>query len=346
MQWKKLKILGSGSFGTVHLASPVESSFLLSPSVVAVKSADLDLSSTLQKERMFLGELRGEPNIIHCYGEDISIEGDQEVYNLLLEYAPGGTLDDLINKNKGTIPESHVACYTYMILKGIHAIHESETIHCDLKPENILIFPNGNNNGIHKIKIADFGLAKKQWESELLVWGKMGYNNGCTPMYASPESVTCSLRVTASDIWSLGCIVVKMITGEPIWSCSTRGELLSKIVCGKPKIPENLSEEGKDFLMRCFERTVHKRWTAEELLDHPFIIKNLKLLEDGTHPSSDCDSQRNPFGFGDWISTRDLFSTSSLGESDNLVKESSEESQHSYCTSESELIDMLYNLKA
>lgn len=308
MKWKKEKILGAGTFGSVYLATPMEDT-TSSATLAAVKSAEIGLSSTLQKERMFLGELQGEPNIVRCFGEDTSIEGDQEVYNLLLEYAPGGSLHDLIKNNKGNIPESHVACYTSMILKGLCAIHENETIHRDLKPSNILVFPNAD--GTQQLKIADFGLAKKVWEAELPEWGRMGFNNGCTLMYASPESVTCGLVETASDIWSLGCIVVEMVTGEPIWSCS-RSELLHKLVFERPKIPENLSDEGKDFLTRCFERSLSKRWTAEELLDHPFIIKNLKFL-DGSRPQVFSDqSQMTPFGIGDSISTRDLFSTSSL----------------------------------
>ncbi|XP_071933996.1 mitogen-activated protein kinase kinase kinase 20-like [Coffea arabica] len=311
LQWKKGKILGAGSYGRVYLASPADFSSP-SPPLAAVKSADINLSETLQKERMFLYELRGEPNIIHCFGNDISTEKDERVYNLLLEYAPGGSLHDLIKKNKGTIPESHVACYTYMILKGLYAMLECEIIHCDLKPGNILVFPNADdNNGIHQLKIADFGLAKKEWDTELHEWGRMGYNNRCTPIYASPESLACGCKA-AGDIWSLGCIVVEMITGEPVWSCRTIGELVSKILYEKPKIPENLCEEGKDFLARCFEATVPKRWTAEELLDHPFIVKNLKFLDDGSRLSSGQCYQMNPFGFVDSVSTLDLFSTSSL----------------------------------
>nr|XP_027109580.1 mitogen-activated protein kinase kinase kinase 17-like [Coffea arabica] len=355
LQWKKGKILGAGSYGRVYLASPADFSSP-SPPLAAVKSADINLSETLQKERMFLYELRGEPNIIHCFGNDISTEKDERVYNLLLEYAPGGSLHDLIKKNKGTIPESHVACYTYMILKGLYAMLECEIIHCDLKPGNILVFPNADdNNGIHQLKIADFGLAKKEWDTELHEWGRMGYNNRCTPIYASPESLACGCKAAVpsnvstatfkldigildhvdeeadapdtildvelsdaitdsndSDIWSLGCIVVEMITGEPVWSCRTIGELVSKILYEKPKIPENLCEEGKDFLARCFEATVPKRWTAEELLDHPFIVKNLKFLDDGSRLSSGQCYQMNPFGFVDSVSTLDLFSTSSL----------------------------------
>ncbi|XP_071933282.1 mitogen-activated protein kinase kinase kinase 20-like [Coffea arabica] len=141
--WKKLKILLAGSYGKVYLTAPVESSTL--SALAAVKSADACHSSALLEEGLYLSELRGHPNIIQCFGHDISTENGEDVYNLLLEYAAGGSLHDLINKNKGTIPESLVACYTFITLKGLSAIQEVHIVHRDIKPGNILVYPSGDH---------------------------------------------------------------------------------------------------------------------------------------------------------------------------------------------------------
>nr|GMD39446.1 mitogen-activated protein kinase kinase kinase NPK1-like [Ipomoea batatas] len=84
--WEKQRFLGSRSYGQVHLA-------VLKPAgemKMAVKSAAIQCSCSLERERVFLDALRDYPFIVRCFGEDVSMEHGQHVYNLLLEYAPGG----------------------------------------------------------------------------------------------------------------------------------------------------------------------------------------------------------------------------------------------------------------
>ncbi|XP_022897413.1 mitogen-activated protein kinase kinase kinase 5-like [Olea europaea var. sylvestris] len=103
--WRKEYIVGSGTYGTVYLASKLDSRLSLSPpsiSVAAVKSDSVYWSS-LKKEGEILHELRGCPEIVQCFGADISFENNRDVFNLLLEYAAGGSLVDLIKNNGGKI---------------------------------------------------------------------------------------------------------------------------------------------------------------------------------------------------------------------------------------------------
>ncbi|KAF2309352.1 hypothetical protein GH714_001699 [Hevea brasiliensis] len=136
------------------------------------------------------------------------------IYNLLLEYAPGGSLADLINKYGGKIPECDVRRYTRMILKGLSSIHNNGYVHCDLKPANILVFPSDQQD--FQLKIADFGLAKEPDEDNSRKFFYQ-YTFRGTPLYMSPESVKHAEISPALDIWSLGCIVIEMITGKPPW---------------------------------------------------------------------------------------------------------------------------------
>nr|GMD87465.1 mitogen-activated protein kinase kinase kinase 2-like [Ipomoea batatas] len=125
---------------------------------MAVKSAAIQCSCSLERERVFLDALRDCPFIVRCFGEDVSMEHGQHVYNLLLEYTPGGTLHQLI-RTTGGIREDLARLYTYQLLKGIHYMHTRGIIHCDLKPENVLVFP-GKFHGWKRLKLCDFGLAK------------------------------------------------------------------------------------------------------------------------------------------------------------------------------------------
>lgn len=120
----------------------------LSVSTVAVKSATTRHSTSLKNEGKILFELRGCPEIVQCFGDDTSYENNREVYNLLLDYAPIGSLADLIEKYSGNMPESVVACYCYILLKGLSHVQEKGFVHCNIKPTNILSFPGEDGSGI------------------------------------------------------------------------------------------------------------------------------------------------------------------------------------------------------
>ncbi|KAJ4720286.1 putative Mitogen-activated protein kinase kinase kinase [Melia azedarach] len=275
VSWFRGPILGKGSFGSVFMATLKKPKFntTLFPPVMAVKSAMVSSSASLQREKEILDDLRGCPFVLECFGEETTTRANGEmVYNLLIEYASGGTLGDIIDESKGCgLPEIAVRHYTRCILEGISHIHECGYVHCDLKPDNILLLPT--EGGKFVVKIADLGLAKRSRQS------KKQRVDCCmrgTPLYLAPETVVEHLQESPSDIWALGCVVLEMLTGRQAWdlnpNCSTQ-QLYVKIGSEKsiPEIPAWISEEGKDFLRKCFVRKPMFRFTAEMLLDNPFV---------------------------------------------------------------------------
>ncbi|GAU46052.1 hypothetical protein TSUD_191230 [Trifolium subterraneum] len=114
----------------------------------------------------------------------------------------------------------------------------------------------------------------------------------------SPELVNGGENESPADIWALGCAVVEMVTGKPAWNLekdSNIWSLLRRIGAGEesPVIPEELSKEGKDFAEKCFVIDPRKRWTAEMLLNHPFVEEVKSVNE---------SSPRTHFDFNDWVS--------------------------------------------
>ncbi|XP_070046363.1 mitogen-activated protein kinase kinase kinase 20-like [Nicotiana tomentosiformis] len=174
LHWKKHYVVGTGFYGSsVYFASPMgDPSYFCSPPFAAVKSSEFQYSSPLRKEGKILQELRGCPYILHCFGEDESLENGKRTYNLLLEFAQGGTLRDLLNSKVGKkISEEEAAYYTYQILMAILHIHSKGYIHCDINPQNILVFPNAviHANGVNnRLKLADFGSALRKGEKTCL----------------------------------------------------------------------------------------------------------------------------------------------------------------------------------
>ncbi|XP_076897781.1 mitogen-activated protein kinase kinase kinase 20-like [Bidens hawaiensis] len=284
--WVRGGCIGKGCFGSVFMATlkKPKSRYSSYPQIMAVKSAEVSASASIQKEREVLNNVKGCRNVIRCFGDEITNAGNGlMVYNLLLEYGAGGTLADLI-KRSGDIglPESDVKRYARSIVRGLWHIHQCGYVHCDLKPDNILLVSGGSNcSGLgcsgsggdeFVAKIGDLGLAKRAKQSKK---GRlMSYWRG-TPMYLSPEAVTDGVQEAPADIWAIGCIVLEMLTGSPPWgreSDTTCEDVVNRIGEGNecPPIRSTLSSEAKSFLKGCFVKSKF-RLTADMLLVHPFL---------------------------------------------------------------------------
>ncbi|XP_043687428.1 mitogen-activated protein kinase kinase kinase 20-like [Telopea speciosissima] len=289
--WRRGDTIGRGNFGTVSLATAKQKANRRRnhlPPLMAVKWAEVSHSWTLQKEREILTRLEGCPHILRCYGDEITTENGELTYNVLLEYASGGTLASRIKNSHGGLPEAEVRRYTRSILQGLHHIHDRGYVHCDIKPKNILLVLRSSSSSSETshddcvVKIADFGSAKNTMKEQRK---KMNERNSLslrgTPLYMSPETVARKEQEAPSDIWALGCVVAEMISGKPAWNCKSDmdvDELLSRIGFSRelPETPSKMSKEGKDFLKRCFVRTSMFRWTAAMLLHHPFVSEDVQ----------------------------------------------------------------------
>ncbi|MBA0754223.1 hypothetical protein Gogos_021286 [Gossypium gossypioides] len=210
------------------------------------------------------------------------------VYNMFLEYVPGGSLLNLMNRYGGKIPERDVNCYTQMILEGLLDIHEKGYIHSDLKSGNILVFPLQHGTGLSTLKIADFRLAKQQEIKDT----RSGFRG--------TRGLKCNFTFTnlkcALDIWSLGYIVVQMITGKLPWDTCDGDELRDKLLRGEsPNILEDMSKLGKSFLKECFVIDPNKRWNASKLLCHRYLLLPEHMLLGDHRQSFPCFQQQKVF---------------------------------------------------
>ncbi|XP_010464552.1 PREDICTED: mitogen-activated protein kinase kinase kinase 2-like [Camelina sativa] len=310
MEWIRGETIGYGTFSTVSLASsPSNNGSGAFPTFMAVKSADSYGAASLENEKAVLDKLGYEcDEIVRCFGDDRTVENGEEMHNLFLEYASRGSLESYLKKLGGEgLPESTVRRHTGSVLRGLRHIHANGFAHCDLKLGNILLFGDG------AVKIADFGLAKRVGEVTAL---NEGVQIRGTPLYMAPEAVNDNEYGSEGDVWALGCAVVEMFSGKTAWSFkegSNFMSLLIRIGVGDevPLIPEELSEQGRDFLTKCFVKDPKKRWTAEMLLHHPFVAVDLDhdglVEEEGFVVNLKTEkevstSPRCPFEFPDWVS--------------------------------------------
>lgn len=118
-----------------------------------------------------------------------------------------------------------------------------------------------------------------------------------TPMYMAPEIITGGEtgRKGSMDIWSLACCIVQMATGRRPWSTlENEWSVMYHVVTGHPPLPDStqLSPLGIEFLKLCFTRNPAKRPTAQELLNHPWIVK---FLEENYYPEGNDDQVSAPW---------------------------------------------------
>ncbi|CAJ1963800.1 unnamed protein product [Sphenostylis stenocarpa] len=269
--WVKGKLVGCGSFGTVHLAMNKSTGGLF-----VVKSSHSGVGrEALDKEVKILNTFNSSPYIVQCLGT----EEEQGKLNVFMEYMAGGSLADVAHKFGGSLDEEVVRVYTREILHGLNHLHQHGIVHCDLKCRNVLLGPSGN------VKLADFGCAKRVSD--------LSKSSGGTPLWMAPEVLRNESVDFGADIWSLGCTVIEMATGTPPWAhdVSNPVSAVLKIAHGDaiPPFPPHFSKEGLDFLSKCLQRDPSKRSTAEQLLNHPFVTSTPSHQRNASSPASVLD---------------------------------------------------------
>ncbi|KAK9155660.1 hypothetical protein Sjap_003140 [Stephania japonica] len=258
--WIRGRAIGRGSTASVSIATDEQSG-----DIFAVKSAKLSKSEFLQREQKILCSLNC-PQIVGYVANNVTTEQGETLYNLFMEYAPGGTLTELIQKQGGSIKEAEIRVHTREILHGLSYLHSRGITHCDIKGRNVLIGADG------AAKIADFGCSRLNYEN----CASIGISG--TPAFMAPEVARGEDQGYGADVWAVACTVIEMITGRPPWP-----ELLDPVSAvykigftdETPKIPSSTSEELKDFLGKCLRRDAKERLTVDQLLKHPFLVDSI-----------------------------------------------------------------------
>lgn len=245
--------LGRGAHASVYRALN-----LATGETVAVKQINLDsIQSTdvasIMMEIDLLKNLN-HPNIVKYHG----FVKTHDTLSIILEYCENGSLSNICRRF-GKFPEKLVAVYIYQVLQGLAYLHVQGTIHRDIKGANILTTKDG------LAKLADFGVATKiaQLDDDSVVG---------TPNWMAPEVIEMNGATSASDIWSLGCTIVELLTGKPPYHNLQQMPALFAIVNDDhPPIPEGVSPVVKDFLLQCFQKDPNLRVSAKKLLKHPWM---------------------------------------------------------------------------
>ncbi|KAJ8351604.1 hypothetical protein SKAU_G00230800 [Synaphobranchus kaupii] len=266
VMWTKGEVLGRGAYGTVYCGL-TEQGQLIAVKQVALDDSDPETGAKeyqrLQDEVDLLKTLR-HINIVGFLGTTLQ----DNVVNIFMEYIPGGSIASIIHRF-GPLPERVLALYTRQIVEGVAFLHKNRVIHRDLKGNNVMLMPTGI------VKLIDFGCARRlSCLSHSSSNGELLRSVHGTPFWMAPEVINETGHGRKSDIWSVGCTVFEMATGRPPLADMDKMAALFYIGARRglmPTLPDEFSEDARNFVQACLTSDQRDRPSAKELLLHPFV---------------------------------------------------------------------------
>ena len=216
-RYRIVHLLGRGGMGEVYCAEDLELGQRVALKLLPKAWAQDCVRLERLRSEVRLARSVTHPNVCRVY----DIGGDEGRRFLSMEYIDGEDLDALLRRI-GRAPADMVTEIGIQICQGLAAIHDSGILHRDLKPANIMLDARG------RVHISDFGLASVADEAA----GK-GMLQG-TPAYMAPEQLSGQQVSIRSDLYALGLILHKLLTGKPAFAARTPTGLLKQRVESAP----------------------------------------------------------------------------------------------------------------
>ena len=256
--YKYGRIIGRGAFGKVNIGLNV-----LTGRIVAIKSFNKNNILSENAKKKILYETNLMRSLFHPSVTKILETFESEKYMLIImEYISGGNLQNFVKKRRKLCEKTSKILFR-QIIQGIKYIHSKGIVHRDIKLENILLDLN------NIIKICDFGVGKLIKPNTIL-------KDQCgTPVYMAPEILKGEgYHGFPVDIWSAGVALYIMLSGALPFNKSKDHDLEYAILNTNPKEIPDISQEAKNLLKNILEKDPKKRYTEDQILEHPWLNDN------------------------------------------------------------------------
>ncbi len=239
--------LGRGAFGRVYLAKDtlVGRSVALKLLRLPDGAGSQHARDALLREARLVGRLRS-PRVATLY----RVHALEDGWVFEMEYVEGGSLEDRLAREP-RLAAHEAQRIAHGILRGLQDAHEQGVVHGDVKPANVLLARDGS------IKLVDFGLAP--FVGELSLRAPRDEVVG-TPAYMAPEVIMGEAPVVASDLWSAGVILYRMLAGRHPFPGRTLPALFYAIQNSLPSpLDPGLPPRLADLAFRCIAKQPRER---------------------------------------------------------------------------------------
>jgi serine/threonine protein kinase len=253
-RYEILRVLGKGAMAVVYEARDPQLE-----RNIAIKTLRQDSLDDPEVVKRFVREARAvatlsHPNIASVY--DVGVEGD--IAYLVMELVRGDSLQRYVHSNE-PLPAPAAVRIIGELLDALSYAHARGIVHRDVKPANVLLDDAGH------VKLADFGVARVEGPSNKTMVGLvLG-----TPRFMAPEQLTGGAVGPQTDLFAVGVILYRLLTGRDPFEGATMTELMYRIVTLDPPAPSSYRDAGvpKAFdvvLRRALAKDVARRYPSAE----------------------------------------------------------------------------------
>jgi len=243
-QYELLQLVGRGGMGAVFRA--------FDPSlqrIVAIKLLAPHLAHNPLARRRFIREAQAAAAVSHDHVVTIhAIDESAEQPAIVMQYITGRSLQQKLDA-EGSLELKEILRIGLQTASGLAAAHAQGLVHRDIKPANILL-----ENGVQRVKLTDFGLARAVDDSGLTASGVIAG----TPQYMAPEQAHGGTITSVADLFSLGSVLYAMCTGLSPFRASTTMGVLKNVCESTPRPIRELNPEIPDGVCRLIDRLLAK----------------------------------------------------------------------------------------
>ena len=292
-RYRVVRQLGRGGMGSVFLVEHVHTDEQLALKILhSAVIADSVALERFRREARTPARINSD-HVVRVTDADVAANLNGAPF-LVMEYLRGEDLDQRVERG-GAVPPTEVVLYLRQAARALDKAHALGIVHRDLKPENL--FLTTREDGTPCIKILDFGIAKITGEASRELVRAAATTTGQifgTPLFMSPEQAKGeSSKICAqTDVWALGLIAHRLLTGRDIWTAETITHLIAQIAYEPMPVPsEHGAPFGHDYdgwFAVCCARDVKNRYaSAGEAVTA--LAKSLGVIETFPGPGSGPD---------------------------------------------------------
>ncbi len=253
-RYKVIKELGRGGMGVVYQAMDTKLSRIVAAKMLLDTGADEVNAKRFMREAELNAKL-SHPNIVQVYNF-----GTTPQFYIIMEFVEGCSYNDLLEDKK--FPLKKKLELFQQVCDAVEYGHKQKIIHRDLKPQNIMVTEE------NIAKVMDFGLAKSLTAQEMKL-SKTGQTLG-TPKYMSPEQADGRKLDHRTDIYSLGIILYKILTGREPYTSENIVTILDQLANEEPILPREINpaipQKLQAICMKCLEKNRDHRYESARAL--------------------------------------------------------------------------------
>jgi WD40 repeat protein/serine/threonine protein kinase len=278
--YEVLEVVGQGGMGVVLRAFDEKLH-----RVVAIKALLPALATSGSARQRFVREAQAAAAVTHDHIIDIhAVEDAGPVPYLVMQFIDGPTLQEKLDRS-GPLPLKEALRIGLQVAAGLAAAHAQGLVHRDVKPANILL-----ENGIERVRITDFGLARTVDDASLTQSGLIAG----TPGYMSPEQANGAKIDHRSDLFSFGSVLYTLCAGHAPFRAETTMAVLRRVCDDTPRPLREVNPDTPDWLEDIIARLHAKSpadrfQTAAEVAD--LLSRHLAHLQQPGMESSELGRQ-------------------------------------------------------